>query len=61
MGSRLLNTSMSCRISPITKTLRYNSSVPTEDNHRMTLVSARRPLRGSETTLVSRRKFKTRL
>src|SRR5215211_1164313 len=49
---------MPCRISPITRTLKYRSSAATEESQRITPASAREPLRASETTLVSRTKLK---
>src|SRR5918999_1428239 len=49
---------MPCRISPITRTLKYRSSAATEESQRITPASAREPLRTSETTSVSRTKLK---
>src|SRR5215204_3289689 len=49
---------MPCRISQITRTLKYRSSAATEESQRITPASAREPLRASETMLVSRTKLK---
>src|SRR5215210_2627780 len=49
---------MPCRISPITRTLKYRSSAATEESQRIMSASAREPLHASETTLVSRTKLK---